>query len=391
MPNFVRVVSLFLVTISLLGNTPTPSPYDVIPTPIPTVIPEREATAHRRAVMFAGPGETHRQVDFLNAGVPITIVGRNQLGNWLHIIRRTEIGSIAQDGWVMSGMLNLDENLFYSELPIEEGLVDAEPDNVVGESIAQLYELPILPEIHPDMIEVYERGLELGNQPNVITKVGDSLSADVNYLTYMSQDDYELGPYNYLQETIEFYGDSTAGNSVAARIGMSSLVVFDPFWANAELCEPNETPLVCEYRLKMPSVAFIMFGPNDVRSMDTETYTTQMRRILEETLDKGIIPVLSTFSASPNHFLWWQSVNFNLALMEIAGEYNVPIVNLWAAARPLPDYGLDNDRVHLLQSGFRYLKFTDGRETFYGATLQNLLSIRVLYSIQEAVGLLESQ
>src|SRR5690606_27120024 len=107
--------------------------------------------------------------------------------------------------------------------------------------------------------------------------------------------------------------------------------------------------------------------------------------IVEESLAAGVIPVLSTFSNDPEAPLWWQSINFNLRLADIAAEYEVPLINLWAAARILPAYGLDQDQVHLKNSGFRYIKFTRGNEADYGVTLQNLLSIRMLDEIRRTL------
>lgn len=115
-----------------------------------------------------------------------------------------------------------------------------------------------------------------------------------------------------------------------------------------------------------------------------------MRRIVEETIGRGIIPVLSTFSYHPEHEFWWQAVEFNLQLVEIAEEYNLPLINLWAASRPLPEYGLDRDQIHMKQSGFAYLKFDTGHESFYGTSLRNLLAVRTLHEIRVTLELGDS-
>jgi len=237
------------------------------------------------------------------------------------------------------------------------------------------------------MVEVYESGQELGNHSDVITKVGDSLSASTQYLTPFSRDDYILGPYDYLETALLYYGESAADDSIAAQIGMSSYAVFDAFWANNEDCEPNESPLACEYRLKQPSVSFIMFGPNDVRSMNDEQYAGQMRQIVEETIEAGVIPVVSTFSVDLDDELYWQAINFNRQLLAIADEYQIPLINLWAATTILPVYGLDEDRIHLKHSGFSNLKYDSGHEIWYGLSLQNLLALRTLHEIYMTLGI----
>jgi len=207
------------------------------------------------------------------------------------------------------------------------------------------------------------------------------------FMTLFSDERTILGSYEYLEETLHFYRDSTAEVSVATDIGLTSYVVFDPMWADDERCHMNETPLACEYRLKRPSVAFIHFGHNDVRVMDEEAYNGQIRLVIEESIESGVIPVLMTFSNHEDDKLFWQGVNLNLELISLAQEYDVPLINLWSASRHLPDYGLDIDNVHLTFSGFSYLKYDTGHDAFYGVSLQNLLVLRTLHEIHETLEL----
>lgn len=337
-----------------------------------------------QAIVRQGPGHTHLQVNQLDWQDTITILERNRAGNWLHI--RVQRGAgVVIDGWVMTGHLILDEAVHLSEVPVNANIPDANPSTVNSRSMARLYSVPVIPSVSGAMQEIFVRGQQLGNYRNVITKIGDSLSVSRIYLTSMSRGDHELGPYDFLEETIVYFGASMAEPSVASRIGLSSIAVFDPVWADAQLCESNESPLACEYRRKKPSVAFILFGPNDVRSMDDDRYGMQMRMIVEESLTAGVIPVLSTFSVDPDDEFWWQAINFNLVLVDIAAEYEVPIINLWSAARPLPDYGLDEDGVHLKHSGYENLYYATGHEAYYGVSLQNLLSLCMLDELRRAM------
>jgi hypothetical protein len=162
-------------------------------------------------------------------------------------------------------------------------------------------------------------------------------------------------------------------------------VIFDPMWADSTRCEAGETALDCEYRLKMPGVALVMFGPNDVLHISPKAYYDGMEKIVQRSLEKGVIPVLFTFSYNPDSELWQEALAFNLSLVEIANQYQVPLVNLWAAARIIPDYGLDTDLVHLKNSGFEYLNFANGNEAFYGVAMQNLLAVRVLDEIRRGI------
>ncbi len=340
-----------------------------------------EVTAFRPAALYAGPGETYTQLGQLRAGVPVQVTERNAVGNWLHIAR--EDANI--DGWVMTGYLNRNPDLLFSQIPVNDTLADADLSAVSYLSLQRLYAAPVIPEVSPAMRDVYARGLALGNHSSVITKVGDSLTADPLYLTPMYQGDHVLGSYDYLDETIDYFGASMRDLSVAARIGMTSYTVDDPMWRDPYLCEAGESPLECEYRRKQPSIALIMFGGNDVLHVTDSRFAGQMRLIVEESLERGIIPVLSTFSYHPDSRYWWQSVNLNLAVVEIGEEYDVPVINLWSAARSLPMYGLEADGTHMTHSGFYQLKFDTGHESWYGVSLRNLLSIRMLDELRRTL------
>ena len=343
-----------------------------------------ESVAYREAMLYAGPGETYEQLGTLNAGVRVTIVERNGIGNWLHVMG---LNNRRIDGWVMSGYLELHEDLLFSEVPVNNALADADTSRIADPRLAALYDVPLISDVSPTMQLVYRRGRALGNESDVVTKIGDSVTADPIFLAPMNRDDNELGPYDYLQDTLDFFGANTANTSIAARISLTTYSVFDPMLADGSQCEANETPLDCEYRVREPSVAFIMFGANDVRHIDVERFDEQMRLIVEETLQHGVIPVLSTFSYDPNAGYWDPALDFNLAVVDIADDYDVPLVNLWAAARPLPDYGLDGDDVHMAHSGFRMLKYDTGHESWYGVSLRNLLALRMLEEIRSTLGM----
>lgn len=363
--------------------TPTEPTLEETATPTPD---HRAIVPREEAIIRQGPGHSHLPVNRLNWQDEIEILERNRPGTWVYI-RVTRGGGTPWEGWVLTGYLDLDETVRLSEVPVNVSVADANASTINSRSQSRLYAVPVISVVSDAMRDVYERGQQIGNRSNSITKIGDSLSASRIYLIPMSRGDHQLGPYDFLDETIDFFGASMAEIGVASRIGLSSIAVFDPVWADPQLCEPNETPLACEYRRKKPSIAFILFGPNDVRAMDEERYETQMRLIVEESMNQGVIPVLSTFSADPDEAFWWQSINFNLVLLDIAEEYEVPLINLWAAARPLPNYGLDRDRIHLKHSGYENLHFVEGQEAYYGVSLQNLLSLCMLDELRRTLGM----
>jgi hypothetical protein len=345
-----------------------------------------ETTAYRQLLVYAGPGITFPEVSILNPGIPATIVERNPIGNWVRV-QRYDNDNVVMDGWIISGYLNLPPDLQYGAIPVNDELADADPATIDSAAMAELYNLPLIPTLSDVMINVFQRGQFSGNHADVITKVGDSLSAAAQYIGIFSADEYILGPYAYLEPTLLYYRDSTAQESIASQIGMTSYAVFDPFWADTEVCESGETPLACEYRLRKPSIAFIIFCGNDVRHMTDADYAVQMQMLVEESIAAGVIPVLFTCSTHPTEAFFWQSINFNLRIKALAEHYEIPVINLWAAARHLPEFGLDEDLIHLRHSGFNFLKYDSGQETYSGISMQNLLVLRTLYEIRTTLDL----
>lgn len=343
-------------------------------------------TSHRPTLLYNGPGITYVDHDRLNPGIEVQLVERNLVGNWVYLQRLTPDQQIAQSGWAQSGYLNLPLELHFSEIPVTT-LPDADLARAQSQTEQALYDVPLISLPVETVAEIFERGQARGYDPHTLTKVGDSVSADPSYLEIMGNPEPTLGAYDHLLPTLDYFVDSATRPSVAAKIGLSSYVVFDPFWADKTMCEANESPLQCEYRLKQPSFAFIMFGANDVLSMTYEEYGEQLEQIVQETLAHDIVPILSTFSTHPEHPAHEQALAFNLKVLEVAHHHDLPLINLWSATRALPDYGLDHDHIHMKQSGFNYLKYDSGHETWYGTSLRNLLALTMLDQLRHQLDL----
>lgn len=121
-----------------------------------------------------------------------------------------------------------------------------------------LDDIPILPEITETARAIYQRGRDAGRVPHSLSKVGDCMTASPNFLTPFSEaGEYDLGEYGDLQEVIDFFSavavrdDYTALSNpgLATTTGFTTASVQDPIWADPAVCDPNESPLTCEYRV----------------------------------------------------------------------------------------------------------------------------------------------
>src|SRR4051812_48251357 len=135
-----------------------------------------------------------------------------------------------------------------------------------------------------------------GNYPEVFTKVGDSITVNDRFLYAIGNGTYQLGDAAYLQPVIDAFlqtpvrnGNSFNNPSVATYVGWAANSALSPRTADPYQCQAGESPLVCEYRITQPSIAFIMFGTNDLGYRTQDEYRHDMQTILDTSMEMGVI------------------------------------------------------------------------------------------------------
>ncbi len=243
---------------------------------------------------------------------------------------------------------------------------------------------PVLPVIPLDTGATFARGQQLGRDARVVSKVGDCNSTDWFFLHPFGENQYTLGrEYAHLQAVVDFFGESLAYRTYAAHNGLNAVSALDPLWADPVACAAGETPLACEYRVHNPAVALIMFGTNDVQVLTVEQFDHYLRRIVQTTREMGVIPVLSTF---PRHYEEpARSLLFNQVVVRVALDFNVPLINLWAALEPLPAHGIDDDGYHLNGPVTGAGDFTSAANLDTGYPRRNLVTLQTLDLLRRAV------
>ena len=237
--------------------------------------------------------------------------------------------------------------------------------------------LPVIPIVSDRVKEIYENGIALGNTPLAFSKIGDCGSTPAWFLGDFDRGEkyYSLGEHQYLEAVIQEFKGSYGRTSLAAKSGFNASSIFTPLWANREYCHPDETPLACEYRVQRPILAFIMLGSNDVWHLDT--FEPQMRKIIEFSIDSGVIPVLSTKADNLE-----KDHQINQTIARLAMEYQVPLINYWRAVQELPNQGLQEDRVHITWGPNR---FDDPQVMKAGWPVRNLITLQSLDAVWRAV------
>ncbi len=140
------------------------------------------------------------------------------------------------------------------------------------------------------------------------------------------------GSTRSLQPAIDYFKGSFERPSLAAKAGLNSAGLLTTLWTG-EQCQKNESLLDCQYRLDQPSFAIIAIGTNEAYYVHENpgSFERNMRIILDDTIAKGIVPILGT---KADNVEGDDSINATIA--RLALEYQLPLWNFWLAVQPLP-------------------------------------------------------
>ncbi|MBN1964194.1 MAG: SH3 domain-containing protein [Anaerolineae bacterium] len=372
-----------------------------------------------------GPDTAHPSLGLIEGGTPLVLEARTFDNVWALV--HTADWSVR--GWVALNFLSIALDVDMNALPVSGEIVDPNapppvaaapaapeapitgedetaspelppvegvPGNLSADAqaiVATLQELPVVSGVGQRVRDIFAYGQTLGNRAHVVAKVGDSNTERQEFLGSIAYGRYDLGSYGYLQPTIDFFTqpiapgmtNSFARQSYAGTAGYTAWFISDPRWNNPAC--PSLSPLECEITSIRPSVAVILFGLADIRYMTPADFETAMRRIIEINTNAGVIPVLYTFTVREDARAgeWEMSLQFDRVLVNLASEYQVPLVNLWRLLYPMPAHGIDADQIHL-SLGPDGIFFT-GDEQTWGYTAWNLATLQMLDTIRtQAMG-----
>ena len=204
--------------------------------------------------------------------------------------------------------------------------------------------MPVVPtDVSGAMRDVYQMGLDMGNDPAHFSVIGDCQNVSSYFLSVFEKPgEYSLGTdYAYLQPTIEYYQGSYSRVSVAVKGGFNAAAVLSPLRSDPAVCNANESPLDCELRIWKPSVVIVSMETWWSQKPEAE-YEKYMRRVLDRILETGAVPIIATKADNLEG-----DYAINATVAKLAYEYDIPMWNFWAAVQPLPAHGLSPDGFHL--------------------------------------------
>jgi hypothetical protein len=241
----------------------------------------------------------------------------------------------------------------------------------------QWQEWPVIPYVSPNAAAIYQRGLEMGNNPRSFSKIGDCQNVPTHFLGMFDDGGYTLpaDQETALNETIAWFAGSWGRNSMAVKGGYNVASVLSPLWLKDTVqCKSDETPMQCEFRIHNPSIVIISME-EWWQNKPGEVYEGYMRQVLDYSIEKGVLPILATKASNleGDH-------RINAVIAKLAYEYDIPMWNFWAAANPLPHGGLNADGFHLTYDINKFRDLADPKND-YGWPVRNLTALQALDAV----------
>ena len=302
----------------------------------------------KSAFAHTQPDNASQRAASLFRGQTFLVNARSADGLWVRLDfagARTEVWMVASLGTIGGDLKDVPvaaANLAAASLPSNEpgGSAPSATQPAPPPVGFQPTDEPVIPSLSPSALAIYQRGLQMGNNPRAFSKIGDCQSVVPYFLAAFDYGLYTLGPYADLQPTIDNFAGSWARASITSNRGFNVATVFVPVWADPKVCQRNETPLACEFRINRPSFALI--NMETWWGGDPSGYESYLRAIIDFSIAHGTVPVLATKADNVEG-----DGSINQVIVKLAQEYDVPLWNFWAAVQPLPNHGLTPDGFHL--------------------------------------------
>jgi hypothetical protein len=254
-------------------------------------------------------------------------------------------------------------------------------------------ELGLTPAVIEHVRLIWAKGRLLGNQPRVFAKVGDSMTATEFFLAALADTAYHLDDHQALQQVIAWFSaplnetvNSFNRASAAAGMGWTTDAAIDAAFADPTQCAEGRTPLECEYDALRPSIALILFGANDMQHLNAVTYERNLGIIIQESLRRGIIPIIST----PVPRLGYEAEveRFTYVVHKLGKRFAIPVWEYGEQMAQLSGFGLAPDGIHptLPAAGYKGAANFSPSNLRYGYVLRNLTALQMLDAVLAVVG-----
>ena len=239
--------------------------------------------------------------------------------------------------------------------------------------------------------EIYRFGAAHGLRPDVFAKVGDSITESASFLQDIGHGWFDLAGQSDLQPIVDYFHHRTIDSESNDSFAHGSAVAVAGWTSGDALEHDGATPLVMELEALHPAFAIVMYGSNDIDRASPESLGTNLTRIVDECLRRGVIPILSTIPDRRDTAVAAARVPaFNRAIVAVARARSIPLMDLHAALAPLPTQGISEDGVHpnvWVHDNSPQAAHFNPEALRFGYNVRNLLALRTLAKVRAIVAM----
>lgn len=193
-----------------------------------------------------------------------------------------------------------------------------------------------IPQLSVRARQLYQRSLYAGHDPHMFTVSGDSNSNPTRYLGRITSGTFGIDQYPNLKSVVSYYSKSFTHTSMAVGGGLRAADMFDTAnMSGFDGCLAGEGMFACELRLSNASIIFIQLGTGD--KFLWRGFELNYRRMIDYATANHVLPVLVTKADDIESLQGGASFGYiNDVIRRLALEYQVPLLDMYAATRNLP-------------------------------------------------------
>lgn len=251
------------------------------------------------------------------------VVGRSTDGMWL------QLQVAGATGWLSRGFGDVQGNL--------DTLPATKPAMVPIIKNTNRIALPKWIGMTPRGKAMLQQGIKAGRDGRLFTMAGDSNAQWPVLLGLQVGGEIDVAQRQpSLRDVLARFAPGLAHVSVAVGGGFRAADMFDVNFAQKPAtCLPAEGVFACELRLSNASVVFIQLGTGD--RFAWKDYEPTYRAMLDTALAANVLPVLFTKADEMESYQGGAPMGYlNDVVRKLAAEYQLPMVEFFAATRDLP-------------------------------------------------------
>lgn len=239
-----------------------------------------------------------------------------------------------------------------------------------------------LPAVSYRARQLYAQAVAAGRDPGMVTVIGDCNSEWQVYFGRFANGGYSLAGSgaSFLQPVANQFANSFYRASLATHGSFNAAAALDPIWSDPRQCQAGETPLACELRVSRASVLVVALGTGD--QFTWQSFEANLRGVIDRAILAKTLPILMTKADDLESLQGGAPAGYiNGVMRRVGAQYEIPVIDLWAATRSLPQNGLarevreDPAKGVIDQGAQRFHLSDDGLNARILLTLQTLNAV----------------